>query len=49
VLCRWNERFQTAISLPEGTFEEKLRKYTLLTSVNRDFIAAAETYAKVMA
>eukprot|EP00639_Heterosigma_akashiwo_P025907 CAMPEP_0194693972 /NCGR_PEP_ID=MMETSP0295-20121207/20929_1 /TAXON_ID=39354 /ORGANISM="Heterosigma akashiwo, Strain CCMP2393" /LENGTH=191 /DNA_ID=CAMNT_0039585115 /DNA_START=46 /DNA_END=618 /DNA_ORIENTATION=- len=44
----WNERFQHAISLPESTDEEKLLKYTLLTSVNRDFIATAETYAKTV-
>ena len=44
----WNERFQQALALPEITLEQKLRKYTLLNEINRDFISAAVVYARTI-
>ena len=44
----WNERFQQALALPETNLEQKLRKYSLLNEINRDFISAAVVYAKTI-
>ena len=44
----WNARFQQALALSERTDTERLYKYTLLTEINRDFLATAETYAKTV-
>ncbi|CAN0361680.1 unnamed protein product, partial [Hapterophycus canaliculatus] len=44
----WNELFQSALELPEGDDEMRLHKWERLTTVNRDFVAAAVTYGKTI-
>lgn len=44
----WNQRFQAALELSENTQEERLYKYRMLTSINRDFVSAAVSYAKTI-
>ncbi|CAN0245627.1 unnamed protein product, partial [Ectocarpus fasciculatus] len=44
----WNELFQSAADLPEDTPDEQYKKWERLTTVNRDFKAAAVTYGKTI-
>ncbi|CAN0250251.1 unnamed protein product, partial [Ectocarpus sp. 4 AP-2014] len=44
----WNELFQSALDLPEDTADQCYRKWERLTTVNRDFNAAAVTYGKTI-
>lgn len=44
----WNERFQRALELKERDIEERIQKFSELTSINRDFIAVATSCAKTI-
>jgi hypothetical protein len=44
----WNEQFQTLLDLPEDTAEAKLKKYSSLSHVAKDFTYAAELCARVI-
>eukprot|EP00752_Nemacystus_decipiens_P012980 g11486.t1 len=46
--ANWNELFQEALELPENNDEECYTKWQRLTTVNRDFVAAAVTYGKTI-
>lgn len=44
----WNTRFQEALDMREDTHDEQAIKWERLTSVAREFTAAAETYGKTI-
>lgn len=44
----WNERFQAALDLDEDSEDLCYLKWQRLTTVNRDFVAAAMTYGKTI-
>jgi len=44
----WNSRFQTLLSLEEKTLEDRVHKYSCLSALNNDFIAASTLYAKAI-
>ena len=44
----WNALFQTALELPEDDDDQCYHKWQRLTTVNRDFVAAAVTYGKTI-
>lgn len=44
----WNELFQEALGLSEDTDDDCYHKWQRLTTVNRDFVAAAVTYGKTI-
>lgn len=46
--ANWNELFQEALELPEDNDDECYTKWQRLTTVNRDFVAAAVTYGKTI-
>lgn len=46
--ANWNELFQEALELHEDTEDECYTKWQRLTTVNRDFVAAAMTYGKTI-
>ena len=45
---KWNFRYQCALELPETTIEDRIRKYSKLTSINQDFIRTAERCASLI-
>ena len=53
-LCRydngenWNQRFQTLLELRENTIEDRIYKYSCLSSLNNDFVEASTLYAKAI-
>jgi hypothetical protein len=44
----WNQRFQRALDMPEGTAEDKIFKYKTLSAINNDFVTSATRYAKTI-
>eukprot|EP00903_Cladosiphon_okamuranus_P015185 g14039.t1 len=46
--ANWNELFQAALDLPEQSTDQCYVKWQRLTTVNRDFVAAAVTYGKTI-
>eukprot|EP00937_MAST-01D_sp_MAST-1D-sp2_P001559 g1559.t1 len=44
----WNERYKYAQALPVATDQQRRRRYRELTALNRDFVAVASTYGRVL-
>ena len=44
----WNGRFQAAMALPETSESARLRKFSALVAVNRDFVSVASSYARTL-
>ncbi|PRP78266.1 hypothetical protein PROFUN_13876 [Planoprotostelium fungivorum] len=44
----WNDEFQKILALPENTEDEKLHKYSELSSLNKDFVHIAKTFGKII-
>ena len=45
---RWSERFAQAMSMPEGTDEESISKYSEIRRVCQDFLHSCEHYARII-
>ncbi len=44
----WNQLFQDALDMPEEDDDQCYEKWQRLTTVNRDFVAAAVTYGRTI-
>ena len=44
----WNDRFQSALDLPESTPEAALHKYSQLSALSSDFVSLAKLYGRTI-
>lgn len=44
----WNRQFQRIMEMPEESKSDRVRKYAMLSTLNKDFVNAAKTYAQII-